>query len=133
MPNQTPYWTTQTADEHAVYGTADLPCLDAVVMAVEGRLATVWLGGVPADVVQYSERFEFARRSSDGDEQTVTMRSRSGLSGRIKLTDGEPWQVGEPLYEVRRVLPKELLCRLSIPQMIPIRLTVCWASFSQMM
>ncbi|MEM8610568.1 MAG: caspase family protein [Cyanobacteria bacterium P01_H01_bin.105] len=107
VPNQTPYWTTQTADEHAVYGTADLPSLDAVITAVEGRSATVWLGGLPANVVQHSEQFEFAGRS-DSDEQTVMLRSQTGLSGRIKLPDGEPWLVGQPLYEVVRVLPKDI-------------------------
>ncbi|MDV3353687.1 caspase family protein [Leptolyngbyaceae cyanobacterium CCMR0082] len=107
VPNQTPYWTTQTADEHAVYGDADLPCLDAVIMSVEGRSATLWLGGLPADVVQCSERLGFARQL-DSDEQVVMVRSQTGLSSRIKLPDGEPWPVGQPLYETMRVLPKDL-------------------------
>ncbi|MEL6129865.1 MAG: caspase family protein [Cyanobacteria bacterium J06554_1] len=107
VPNQTPYWTTQTADEHAVYGDADSPCLDAVVTSVEGRSVMFWLGGLPADVVQYSERFGFATQP-DADEPSVVMRSQSGLSGRFKFTDGESWSVGQPLYEVTRVLPKDI-------------------------
>ena len=113
VPNQTPYWTTQTADEHAVYGEADLPCVDAVVTAVEGRSATVWLGGLPADVVQYSERFQFTHQL-DSDTPSVQMRSQSGLSGRLKLTDDQTWSAGQPLYEVMRVLPKNLSLVVSL-------------------
>ncbi len=105
VPNQTPYWTTQTADEHIIYGEADLPYVDAVITSVEGRSASLWLGGLPADVVQYSEQFLFARQL-DGDEPLLMMRAQSGLTGRLKLTDGAPWAVGQPLYEVTRVLPK---------------------------
>ncbi len=107
VPNQTPYWTTQTADEHAVYGDADAASLDAVVTAVEGRSATLWLGGLPAAVVQYSERLGFAPQPDDGDA-SIVMRSQSGLSGRLKLTDGAAWSVGQPLYEVMRVLPRDI-------------------------
>lgn len=106
-PNQTPSWTTQTTDEHMLYGTTDLPCLDAVVTSVEGRSANVWLGGLPADVVQDSERLGF-RRQPDADQSPVVMRSQSGLTGRFKLPDGETWSTGQPLYEVLRVLPKTL-------------------------
>ncbi|ESA36610.1 peptidase c14 [Leptolyngbya sp. Heron Island J] len=107
VPNQTPYWTTQTADEHAVYGAASSPCSDAVITSVEGRSAMVWLGGLPADVVQYGERFLFARQL-DADEPLLELRSQNGLSGRLKLTDDASWSVGQPLYEVNRVLPKNL-------------------------
>ncbi len=107
VPNQTPYWTTQTADEHAVYGGAELPCSDAVITSVEGRSATVWLGGLPADVVQYGEHFGFARQL-DSDESLLTIRLQTGLSGRLKLIDDGSWSVGQPLYEVTRVLPKNI-------------------------
>ncbi|MBE9065363.1 caspase family protein [Leptolyngbya cf. ectocarpi LEGE 11479] len=113
VPNQTPSWTTQTADEHTLYGDTDLPCLDAVLTSVEGRSANLWLGGLPADVVQYSERFSFGRQP-DGDASPVVMRSQSGLTGRFKLPDGETWPVGQPLYEVMRVLPKTLPLTVSI-------------------
>ena len=107
VPNQTPYWTTQTADEHAVYGATASPCLDAVITEVDSRSATVWLGGLPADVVQYGERFLFARQL-DVEDPLLVMRSQTGLSGRLKLTDDASWSVGQPLYEVTRVLPKDL-------------------------
>lgn len=113
VPNQTPYWTTQTADEHAVYGGADLPYLDAVITSIEGRSATLWLGALPADVVQYGERFLFARQM-EGDEPSLMMRSQSGLSGRLKLIDDEPWSVGQPLYEVTRILPKDITLVVSL-------------------
>ena len=113
VPNQTPYWTTQTADAHVVYGEADLPCVDAVVTSVEGRSVTVWLGGLPADVVQYSEQFQFTHQQ-DSDEPSVQMRSQSGLEGRIKLTDDQSWSVGQPLYEAMRVLPKDLTLVVSL-------------------
>ncbi|MEM9264957.1 MAG: caspase family protein [Cyanobacteria bacterium P01_F01_bin.13] len=113
VPNQTPAWTTQTADEHAVYGDADLPCLDAVITSVEGRLATLWLGGLPADVVQYSERFEFSQQA-DGSGPSMMMRSQSGLVGHLKFTEGESWAVGQPLYEVTRVLPKDITLVVSL-------------------
>ncbi|MEM7066247.1 MAG: caspase family protein [Cyanobacteria bacterium P01_B01_bin.77] len=113
VPNQTPSWTTQTADEHTIYGNTDLPCLDAVVTSVEGRSANLWLGGLPADVVQYGERFGFGRQP-DGDDSPVVMRSQSGLTGRFKLPEDETWAVGQPLYEVMRVLPQDLPLLVSL-------------------
>lgn len=113
VPNQTPYWTTQTADEHAVYGGAELPCSDAVITSVDGRSAAVWLGGLPADVVQYADRFLFAQKL-DGDEPSLMMRSQAGLSGRLKLTEGDTWSVGQPLYEVTRVLSKDITLVVSL-------------------
>ncbi|MEM9976858.1 MAG: caspase family protein [Cyanobacteria bacterium P01_D01_bin.2] len=113
VPSQAPYWTTQTADEHAIYGDADLPCLDAVITAIDGNVATLWLGGLPADVVQCSEQFGFARQV-DSLDQLVVLRSQSGLSGRLKLTDGEPWAVGQPLYEVTRIVPKGISLVVSL-------------------
>ena len=113
VPSQAPYWTTQTADEHPIYGDADLPCLDAVITSIDGNAATLWLGGLPADVVQYSEQFEFARQPASR-EQLVMLRSQSGLSGRIRLTDGESWAVGQPLYEVTRVIPKDISLVVSL-------------------
>ncbi|MEA5463366.1 caspase family protein [Leptothoe sp. PORK10 BA2] len=107
VPNQTPYWTTQTADEHAVYGEGNDASLDAVVTAVEGRSATLWLGGLPPDVVQYSERFGFSPQADDG-AASIVMRSQSGLTGRLQLTDEATWSVGQPLYEVMRVLPRNI-------------------------
>ena len=113
-PNQTPYWTTQTADEHTLYGEeTNLPSLDAVVTAVEGRSVSLWLGGLPADVVQYGERFGLAS-AADDDSTVILARSQSGLMGRLKLPEGEKWSVGQPLYEVVRVLPKALPLIVSI-------------------
>ncbi|MEM7794857.1 MAG: caspase family protein [Cyanobacteria bacterium P01_C01_bin.118] len=107
VPNQTPSWTTQTADEHSVYGKADLPCLDAVVTSTEGRMATLWLGGLPANVVQYNEQLGFSPQT-DGTGEAVMLRSQSGLSARIKLLEDSAWSPGQPLYEVTRVLPRDI-------------------------
>ncbi|MEM9803702.1 MAG: caspase family protein [Cyanobacteria bacterium P01_D01_bin.56] len=112
-PNQTPYWTTQTADEHTIYGETGSPALDAVITAAEGRSASLWLGGLPADVVQYSEEFGLALQP-DANSPTLIARSQSGLIGRLKLPEGESWAVGQPLYEVTRVLPKTLPLVVSI-------------------
>lgn len=111
--HQTPYWTTQTTDEHTIYGDTDLPCLDAVITSVEGRSASLWLGGLPADVVQYSEQFGFTR-NIDGNNPPVMIRAQAGLSEHFQLPDGETWLVGQPLYEVIRVLPKDLTLVVSI-------------------
>lgn len=114
VPNQTPSWTTQTSDEHTVYdGTADLPCFDAVVTLVDGQMAKLWLGGLPADVVQYSERLGFACQADSG-ETPMVMRAQTGLSGRLKLTAGRPLSVGQPLYEVMRVIPKDITLVVSL-------------------
>ncbi|MEO0866901.1 MAG: caspase family protein [Cyanobacteria bacterium J06642_11] len=111
--NQTPYWTTQTADEHTVYGATDLPSLDAVVTMVEGRSANLWLGGLPADVVQYGEQFGLAS-DLDSDVPMVMARSQTGLVGKVKLQEDASWEIGQPLYEVTRVLPKALPLVVSI-------------------
>lgn len=106
-PNQTPSWTTQTTDEHVVYGAPDLPGLDAVITSIEGRSAKLWLGSLPADVVQYGERLGFAPEI-EADEPSIIMRSRSGLTGRLKLSDDDALTVGQPLYEVTRTFPRNL-------------------------
>lgn len=107
LGEQVPYWTTQTTAEHIIYGETDLPSADAVVTALDGRLATLWLGGLPADVVQYSERFSFSA-TPDGDGPLIVLRSQSGLEGQLKLADNVDWSVGQPLYEAVRVLPKDI-------------------------
>ncbi|NEQ50052.1 MAG: hypothetical protein F6K11_07965, partial [Leptolyngbya sp. SIO3F4] len=113
VPNQTPSWTTQTADEHIVYGASDLPCLDAVVTSVDGRMATLWLGGLPADVVQYSDQLGFVKQLDSG-ELPVMIRAQSGLSDRFKIPDGELWAEGQPLYEVIRIIPKDITLVVSL-------------------
>lgn len=107
VPNQTPYWTTRTADEHTIYGETDLPSLDAVITAVDGRSVSLWLGGLPADVVQYGEKFGLSQQS-DSNVPKFMARAHAGLTGRLKLPEGETAVVGQPLYEITRILPKAL-------------------------
>ena len=113
VPNQTPNWTTQTADGHVVYGETDRPSFDAVVTSIEGRMATVWLGGLPADVVQYSEQLGFTSQI-ETDRPEATVRSQTGLSGHLKLAEDTLWSEGQPLYEVVRVLSQDVTLVVSL-------------------
>jgi len=105
-----------------VYGT---PLLDSTrgegvitSLSDNGKTATLWLGGLPPRVLEYLEAP--AVMSCAGRQLKV--RSHNGLTARAKLIDSSnnkgndqgtannsaPLQIGQPIFEAIRVLPKDL-------------------------
>jgi len=103
----------RTSNKAAVY---DTPLIDnsrgeAVITDIsgDGQTATLWLGGLPPRVLEYlSDRTIL---SCAGKQLKV--RSNDGLIGKAKLVedaknDGAPLQIGQPVFESLRVLPKNI-------------------------
>lgn len=84
---------------------------EGVITAVsaDGKTATLWLGGLPPRVLEYLA--PPATLSCNG--RLLKLRSRTGLTSKAQLiTDSgaplAPLQVGAPVFEAVRVLPKSI-------------------------
>ncbi len=100
QPRDTPIYNTPLPD-----GTRGEGVITEV--SSDGRSATVWLGGLPPRVLEYLK--PPAVITAGGSRLSV--RSHSGLTGRVRLIDGNksnsaPLQVGMPIFESIRALPK---------------------------
>ena len=75
----------------------------------DGQTATIWVGGMPPRVLEY---FSAPTVVVSGGRR-LKVRSRDGLTVKAKLADdagnnGAPLQVGQPVFEAVRALPKSL-------------------------
>ncbi len=83
---------------------------EGVIQAIstDGRTATIWLGGLPPRVLEYLAPPAIL---SSG-ERLLKLRSRTGLTAQAKLIgdpdDGAALQVGAPIFEAIRILPKSI-------------------------
>ncbi len=73
----------------------------------DGKSATVWLGGLPPRVLEYLKPPTVMAVG----ERRLSVRSHTGLIGKVRLIEGPkssaaPLQVGEPVFESIRALPK---------------------------
>ena len=78
-------------------------------LSKDGKTATIWLGGLPPRVLEY---WSAPAVVSCGGRR-LRVRSHDGLTGRVKLEDsasntGAPLQMGQPVFEAVRTLPKNL-------------------------
>jgi hypothetical protein len=102
-------------EAETVYDTPLLPATqaDAVVTAVasDQRTAELWLGGLPAGVVQYGSQSWVTVVDAQGNRgPAVPLRSHSGLTAKI-LWPGDSkaaWSVGQPVQEAIRVIPRSI-------------------------
>ncbi|MEO0456238.1 MAG: caspase family protein [Cyanobacteria bacterium P01_A01_bin.114] len=87
---------------------------DAVVseIASDGRTANIWLGGLSAEIVQYTDNQTWmqAYDSSGGKGPKVQLRSRDGLRAKARWPEGANggWFIGQRLCEATRILPKNV-------------------------
>ena len=87
---------------------------DAVVSKIgsDGRTADIWLGGLSAEIVQYtgSQSWMQALTPTGKLGPKVQLRSRNGLIGKARWPENADggWFIGQRLYEATRVLPKSL-------------------------
>lgn len=74
--------------------------------SADGKRATLWLGGLPPRVLKYLESESVLNCGS----QRLRIQSRKRLVAEVKRVDedGEPLQVGDPVVEAVRVLPKDI-------------------------
>lgn len=110
--NQQPI-VSGTTKTPAMYNT---PLMDntrgeAVIteLSTDGKTATLWLGGVPPRVLEYLSDKTVLTCAG----RRLKMRSSDGLVGRARLVDaagndGAPLQVGSPVFEAVRLLPKNI-------------------------
>ncbi|MEL7330940.1 MAG: caspase family protein [Cyanobacteria bacterium J06560_2] len=73
----------------------------------DGKTATIWFGGLPSRVLEYLASPAVITTAG----RRLKVRANDGLSGKAKLTDdagnnGAPLQVGQPVFESIRALPK---------------------------
>lgn len=96
---------------HPIYGTSLIEASrgEGIITALseDGRSVELWLGGLPPRVLEYLE--EPAVMSCNG--RRLKVRSHSGLTAKAKLVNdpsnnGAPLQVGQPVLESIRALPK---------------------------
>ena len=78
-------------------------------ISADGITATVWLGGLPPRVLEYWS----SPAVMVCGERRLKVRSHTGLTGKAKLDDdagnnGAPIQIGQPVFESVRILPKNL-------------------------
>ncbi len=75
----------------------------------DGRTATIWLGGLPPRILEYWGSPAVMRCGGS----RLKVRSHDGLTGKARLinsadSSGAPLQIGQPIFESIRTLPKNL-------------------------
>lgn len=83
---------------------------EGAIIATEddGKTAQVWLGGLPAQVLEY---YGINSRLALESGEHLVVRSRNGLTAKAqlaKVADITPLKVGQLLQEVVRVLPRNI-------------------------
>ncbi|WP_066384685.1 MULTISPECIES: caspase family protein [unclassified Anabaena] len=83
---------------------------EGAIIATEddGKVAQIWLGGLPAQVLEY---YGIHSRLALASGEHLEVRSRSGLTAKAqlaKISDTTPLQVGQLLQEAVRVLPRNI-------------------------
>ncbi|MEM8807124.1 MAG: caspase family protein [Cyanobacteria bacterium P01_G01_bin.38] len=87
---------------------------DAVVSAIasDGRTADIWLGGLSAEIVQYTDTQTWMQAFKPDGElgPRVQLRSRQGLKAKARWPEDADggWFRGQRLCEATRVLPKNV-------------------------
>ncbi|MEM9164713.1 MAG: caspase family protein, partial [Cyanobacteria bacterium P01_F01_bin.4] len=87
---------------------------DAVVSAIasDGRTADIWLGGLSAEIVQYTDSQTWMQAFDPAGElgPKMQLRSRHGLKARARWPEDSDggWFIGQRLCEATRVLPKNV-------------------------
>lgn len=87
------------------------PSADGVITAIEdnGKIAYLWLGGLPPQVLEAYSLGGLFRT----DHSVLQVYERSGLVAKAKAIE-LPVQVGQPIREAIRTLPKDLSLAIAI-------------------
>jgi Caspase domain len=93
----------------AIYQTPSLPTsADGVVRSIdEDGKAQIWLGGLPAGVLENSGASLFEQLGNEG-EGLLRVRSRDGLIVKARATDAAVLEVGQLVQERIRLLPRNV-------------------------
>lgn len=91
---------------------------EAVITEINGKEATLWLGGIAQDSIEaFGEGATFVTLkdpSSRGDKQTqLELKSRNGLFGTATIKNGNP-QTGALLQEFARAIPNDLKLQIGL-------------------
>lgn len=87
---------------------------EALVTAVQGNQATVWLGGMSRDSLYAIEEAILTPVSDNGEgDIKVQITSRNGLEAQATVTGGTI-QVGDLLREYTRMIPKDLQLKIGL-------------------
>ncbi|MGD2184234.1 caspase family protein [Lusitaniella coriacea] len=87
---------------------------DALVTAVRGNQATIWLGGMSQDSLYAIDEAILAPISDNEEVKTkVQITSRKGLEAQATVTDGTV-KAGDLLQEYARMIPKDLQLKIGL-------------------
>ena len=97
------------SQQPAIYQTPALPTsADGVVRSIdEDGKAQVWLGGLPAGVLENSGASLFEQPGNEGDG-LLRVRSRDGLIVKVRATDAAVLEPGQLVQERIRLLPRNV-------------------------
>ncbi len=87
---------------------------DGVITAVEetSKTAQLWLGGLPPTVLEYYK--ENSQLQVLGEDLTVIVRSRHGLTAKAQVIGNNSLQVGQLVRESVRVLPRNVSLNVAL-------------------
>ena len=94
------------------------PIASGVITAIEAEVATLWLGGLPSQVLaEYGVDSLFAAITTNPPlpPKLLQVTERSGLTAKAKILDPQTLPtVGTPIQEVVRVLPQNINLQIGL-------------------